>query len=288
MPALVTLAYLPDVVTEVGLWLGLRSAKSFGHSMLMGLPMGLLIGVGWARLSRGSTRMLGALAVALIQIHNLMDLLQASDRQPLWPLSTRTINAGWLMLPDQLSTELLIFGLPFAAYEAWRLSNRRRGAVRDLPRPSHWMVWASRVLVAVLLLSAVTIQHMRGRRQVQMVLAEQLLRSRHFVEALKAADVADRWPATSRGRADIIRGEAYEGLGNSTRAEFLYQRAYKNEPENFWAVAALAEYYASQGTPAGRRSRAQPYVEELRRRFSGNPDFRAVMHRVERALYAVP
>jgi hypothetical protein len=273
MPALVSLAYVPDVVTQLGLWLGLGSAKAFGHSMLVGLPIGLLIGVGWARLSRGSPRIPATLAVALIQIHNLMDLLQANDRQPFWPLSLRTIDAGSLALPDQLSAELLVFGLPYAAYEARRLFSRRAAPAGDVSRTAPWIAWASRVLVGALLLSAVTIQVMRGRRQDQMDVAEQLLRSKRFVEALEAIDVADAWPAAGGAGADILRGEAYKGLGNSARAELLYQRAYRNEPDNFWAE---------------RESRARPYVNELRKRFSSHPDFHAVMRRVERATSAVP
>jgi hypothetical protein len=67
----------------------------------------------------------------------------------------------------------------------------------------------------------------------------------------------------------------------------FYLRAYRSDPENFWALADLAEYYASHGTAAERRQRSGPYVEELRRRFSGNRSFRAVMDRVERAVSKV-
>jgi hypothetical protein len=63
-----------------------------------------------------------------------------------------------------------------------------------------------------------------------------------------------------------------------------YLRAYRGDPENFWAVADLAEFYASHGTAAERRTRSAPYVEELRRRFSRNTSFGAVIDRVERAV----
>ena len=104
-----------------------------------------------------------------------------------------------------------------------------------------------------------------------------------------AADAADRWPlSATRGRTDIVRGEAYEALGDHTRAGLFYLRAYRSDPENFWAVADLAEFYASHGTAAARRQRSGPWVEELRRRFSGNRSFSAVMDRVERAASKWP
>jgi membrane-bound metal-dependent hydrolase YbcI (DUF457 family) len=287
VPALVGLAYLPDVVTQVGLWIGYGSAKLAGHSVPLGLLAGLLIGIVWARLSGGSPRLLSALAVGSILFHDLLDLLQDTDRAPFWPITERVIGSGLLALPNRLSGELMIFGLPYALYEGWRYL-RRRSTARSGRRPSSGLIWAGRGLVIMLLLSAVAVQRVRGDRRRQMNLAERLLRSGQFAEALTAADAADRWPSPANpGRADIVRGEAYEGLGDNARAEMFYLRAYQSDPENFWAVADLAEYYASHGTAAERRQRSAPYVEELRRRFSGNRSFHAVLDRVERAASRV-
>jgi len=288
MPALVGLAYLPDVVTQLGLWLGYGSAKLAAHSVLLGPLAGLLIGIGWARLSGGSPRLLSALAIGSILFHDLLDLLQDFERAPFWPIAALVIGSGGLALPNRLWSELLIFGLPWALYEGWRLYRRRRAPAASGRRPASGLVWAGRGLVIVLLLSAVAVQRVRSDRRRQMDLAERLLRSGQFGEALKTADAADRWPlSASPGRTDILRGEAYEGLGDNARAEMFYLRAYRSDPENFWALADLAEYYASHGTAAERRQRSGPYVEELRRRFSGNRSFRAVMDRVERAVSKV-
>ena len=288
MPALVGLAYLPDVVTQLGLWMGNGSAKLAGHSVPLGLLAGLLIGIIWARLSGGSPRLLSALAIGSILFHDLLDLLQDADRAPFWPITERVIGSGWLALPNRLSGELLIFGLPYALYEGWRYL-RRRSTAGSGRRPSSGLMWGGRGLVIMLLLSAVAVQRVRSDRRRQMDLAERLLRSGQFAEALTAADAADRWPSPANpGRADIVRGEAYEGLGDNARAEMFYLRAYRSDPENFWAVADLAEYYASHGTAEERHERSAPYVGELRRRFSGSQALHDVLDRVERKASKVP
>ena len=55
----------------------------------------------------------------------------------------------------------------------------------------------------------------------------------------------------------------------------------KYEPRQFWAMADLAEFYASHGTAAEHRQCSGPWVKELRRRFSGHRSFRAVINRAE-------
>lgn len=288
-PALVGLAYLPDVATQIGRWVAYESAQLAGHSLFFGLLAGVIIGRGWALWSGGSVRALSALAIGSIMLHDLLDLLQATDRAPLWPFATRLIVSGWLALPDRLSGELLVFGLPYAFYEGGRFYLQRGCGQDGPPRPLSRLLSIERGLVILLLASAVTVQQLRAERQRQATFAERLLRSGQFADALKAANAADRWPSTARpGRIDVVRGEAHEGLGNHTRAETLFLRAYRTDPHNFWAVAALAEYYASHGTSTERRRRSAPFVDDLRRRFSDHDAYRAVMDRVEIDAARVP
>lgn len=284
MPALVGLAYLPDVVTQLGLWMGYGSAKLAGHSVPLGVLAGLLIGIGWARLSGGAPRLLSALAIGSILFHDLLDLLQDTDRVPFWPITERVIGSGWLALPNRLSSELLIFGLPYALYEGWRYLRRR--SIAGSGRRSSGLIWVGRGLVIMLLLSAVAVQRVRGERRRQMNLAERLLGSGQFAEALKAADAADRWPSPANpGRTDIVRGEAYEGLGDKARAEMFYLRAYQGDPENFWAMADLATLYASSDAPVEeRRRKAEHWLLVLRERFPDNPELSRLVARVQRRL----
>jgi hypothetical protein len=93
-----------------------------GHSIPLGIVAGAIVGVVWARMTGGSTRVLTALAVGSIVLHDVLDLLQDGQRMPFWPLSDLRVGVGWLASSDRLWWELLVFGLPFAIYETWRVS----------------------------------------------------------------------------------------------------------------------------------------------------------------------
>jgi hypothetical protein len=284
IPAIVGLSYLPDVVTQIALWMGDRSAQSMGHSIPLGIVAGAIVGVVWARMTGGSTRVLTALAVGSIVLHDVLDLLQDGQRMPFWPLSDLRVGVGWLASSDRLWWELLVFGLPFAIYETWRVSLRRRGApIAMAPSPATRAVWIGRVLVLAVLLSAFTVLELRRVRGRELDRAESLVRARKYADALAAIDRADRWPL-STVTTDLLRGRAYLGLGDTARAETSFLRAYEREPENFWTVASVAELYASHGRRVERVQKSAPYVDELQRRFSGNASLPRVLERIRREV----
>lgn len=280
IPAIVGLSYLPDVVTQIGLWMGYRSAQSAGHSIVLGIAAGAILGVVWAWASGASVRVLTTLAIGSIVLHDVLDLLQDGKRTPLWPLSERRMGVEWLALSDRLWWELIVFGVPFALYEIWRFWTRRRLAPMA-PAPASRVVWIGRGLVLAMALSAFTVLELRSERGRQMGRAEALVRARKFTEALAAIDAADRWPLSSV-TADLLRGRSYEGLGDTSRAEAAFQRAYEREPEDFWTVASLAEYYASHGTSVERQQRSAPYVGQLQRKFPAHAALPRVLERIRR------
>jgi membrane-bound metal-dependent hydrolase YbcI (DUF457 family) len=137
IPALVGLSYLPDVVTQIGLWMGYRSAQEAGHSIVLGIVAGVILGAAWAWASGASVRVLTALSVGSIVLHDALDLLQDGKRMPFWPLSEHRMGVEWLALSDRLWWELVVFGLPFAIYEIWRfMSLRRRAPIAVAPAPA--------------------------------------------------------------------------------------------------------------------------------------------------------
>ena len=289
-PTIVALAYFPDIVTQLGLMLGFASAKLAGHSMPFGILAGIVIGISWSRVSGGSTRLLIGLAIGSILLHDVLDLLHASDRAPLWPLATSLSGANWRALPNRLASEIVVYGVPCAVYEAWRFYARRKPVRHATRAPSRSLKWIARALVILLMIAAVVIQSTRGYRRRQLNSAERLLRRGEYSRALEAAEAADGWPvAAGPGRIDLLRGEAYEGLGDLARAEAFYLRAYRSDPENFWAIADLAEYYAAHASSAAeRRRRTAPYVEQLRQRFGDNQALPSVLDRVERGISRSP
>src|SRR5262249_12860495 len=83
-PLVVVLAYLPDLFTQAGLALGWPYASLTGHSILVGALAGTVLGLLWVRLFGGERWAIVAIAVGSIIVHDLLDVLQATDRAPLW------------------------------------------------------------------------------------------------------------------------------------------------------------------------------------------------------------
>jgi hypothetical protein len=108
--------------------------------------------------------------------------------------------------------------------------------------------------------------------------AEALVRDRKYAEALVAIDAGDRWPLSSV-TVDLLRGRAYLGLGDTARAEASFLRAHERDPDSFWTVASLAEFYASHGTSEERTRRSAPYVDELQRKFPDQSSLPRVLER---------
>jgi tetratricopeptide (TPR) repeat protein len=184
---------------------------------------------------------------------------------------------------------LLFLGL-FGAFVIWRrLSGLSFGALVPLvdfrPRASSAAVWAARAAIVAILLTAVGTRALRSQRERTARDAARLNAQGRHAEALRLADTADRWPSLRPGRLDIIRGEAYEALGEPTVAERYFLRAYEKDPTNFWAVADLAEFHAALDAPAADRRRlVEPYANELKRNFPRHERLNDVLARIERRL----
>lgn len=289
LPLLVVLSYLPDVAAHAGQWMGVGSttAQAVGHSIPIGLLVGALVGRVWAGLAAGPARLFMALAAGAIVLHDLFDLLQDAERMPFWPLSHRQLGVDWLAYPDRLWNEFLVFGVPFALYETWRVIRRRGQTAPSGPGSSRTLIWAGRVIVLATLLAALTVLQLREVRERQMDEAISLVRAGRFTEALVVVDLAERWPS-SPGAGDITRGEAWDGLGDAVRAESAFLRAYERNPDDFWPVAVLAQHYASYGTRAERLQRSAPWVERLLRQFPGHDALGRVLDGIDRILSKAP
>src|SRR5262245_47629391 len=279
-PAVVATSYFPDVVTQLGGALGVSHANFYGHQPAVGLAAGILLGGAWARLAGTPALRAMAIAVGCILGHDLLDSVQGTD----WAWNFRIVQSAVLGISPRVVSEAIVSASLFAIFLAWRMwaveSRQTRATRTALTR------WMPRAIVAVILLAAVGTYLLRARHERQLNEARRLLEGGRYVEALQMADLADGWPRGNRpGRIDVVRAEAHQHLGHHDVSEKLLLRAYKQDPTNFWALADLAECYASSDRPAAERRRlAESRVAELRSRFPRHPSLHNVLVGIEREL----
>lgn len=290
LPAVVVVSYVPDILSQLGSMAGLVRASLAGHSLLVGVLAGALIGAIWARATGMPRSRLIAISVGAILFHDAIDILQAADRAPFWPFSTGIVTFG-VLLPRRSVPEGLLFLVLFGVFIIRR--HRCEESLGQLPalldvRPSasSWLLWTARAAIILVLLTAVGTRTLRSRRERAARDAAQLNARGRYADALRVADTADRWPWPVRpGRLDLIRGEAHEALGEPDVAERYFLRAYEEDPTNFWAVADLAEFHSASRAPAAERRRlVQPYADELRRKFPRHEQLPDVLARIDRKL----
>ena len=289
-PAVVAVSYAPDLVTQLGSSAGWTRAGVFGHSLAVAIAGGALIAVCWSKATALSLRRLLPLSIGSIVAHDVLDLLQSTDRAPFWPWSARIVTAGRPLLPTGLASDAIFFAALFALFAVWRLATGRTLGPLTAARPAEVprrVAWIVRGTAAALIAAALAAHAFRERLEHQLDAAEHLVERGRFAEALALADRADSgWLAAVKpGRVDIVRAEAYEAMGDLSRAESLYRRAYAEDPTNFWAAVDIAEYYANLDRPADERRRlAEPYVAALRSRFVSYRELPAILDRIDRRL----
>jgi membrane-bound metal-dependent hydrolase YbcI (DUF457 family) len=274
---LVLLSYLPDATATL-YWPDHAVGRLIGHSLFTALAASLLMAVPIARVFRVRPIVSFGISLVAIVAHDLMDLLQSSDRVPFWPASAHVWQIGpWI--PSGLPAELLLFvpGTALAIAWAWQ-----RGALRVQGRKDV----AALVVVAGIGVAAIATGAMRDGRERQLAAARLLAESGKYRAALDACADADRWPSTARpGRVDYIRALAVWGLGQRDQAEQLYRRSYQADPTYIWTVIDLGLLNASGDGPVDqRRRRAEPWLELLQTRFMDHEATARAVARIEQAL----
>ena len=293
VPVLVGLAYLPDIAAQPLLLAGVSQGRVVTHSVLFAVAVSAALASALAWATGLSRRRAFVVILVSVGLHDLLDLLQVSDRTPWWPFSARRVGSADALLPTSLRGEGLLFGSLWAAWLAGRaVGERARGAgwVEVLARRER-AAWVGRGLtVAIVLLAAIT-HHLRDVRYEHLGRARALIhRERDYGGALRELELAERWPSiASPGLIAFFRGEAYAGAGDRVKAEAFFLRSLDTEPAFFWAVAGLADLHASSDRPLDERQRlAAPYLARLRQDFAGHPAFTRVLARIERNLAGAP
>jgi membrane-bound metal-dependent hydrolase YbcI (DUF457 family) len=283
VPVVIAAAYFPDAFAQLGLLAGWPDASRAGHSLLLALVATPAVAA--AVSAAGGLSYARGLLVAgvTLGLHDLLDILQSTDRQPLWPFSGRPIALP-TPLPESPIGEAVVFGALFLAYlGAARL--RRGPSVLDRA-PAGRLAWVGRIGTAALLTLALVTHGLRGRRESQLEAARASIERGDVRAGLLLLADAERWPSTARaGRVDYLRAEAYAARGERALAEEHYLRSRRADPAYFWSLADLALFYARGPEPADeRRRRVLPLLERLRADHSKHPALPRVLARAERAL----
>lgn len=227
-----------------------------------------------------------------ILLHDLLDLLQSTDRMPWWPVSNWQIGHGLNVIPTGPLKEVLLFGLIFAVFLACRHLQAKRNKKRKVKPTIHYsrsrFVWISRGAIAVIILAAVFTHYMRDTRERQLYNAHSLLKSKDYVGILNTLKKAERWPSIAKpGRIDYLRGVAYMKQHKTELAEKYLLRSYSLNQNYFWCVADLALVYASSDrAPQIRASLAAPYIKQLQKQFPKHVDFSKCMNKIQHHLAA--
>jgi membrane-bound metal-dependent hydrolase YbcI (DUF457 family) len=293
LPAVVVLAYLPDIVAQLGLIAGWSDSRLLGHSVLFAVAVSPAVAAVLVRLAGVSfTRALVTTLVSLLA-HDVLDLAQATDRAPWWPLSDRPIGVDLGLIPTGLLREAAVFGGLLVTFLAIRHLSHRWAGQRAVNRAIRvagpaWYAWLGRAFIVAVVVAAVVTHSLRDAREAQLETASNLIEQRQYQAGLEALARAEPWPSTTKpGRIDYARAEAYAGMGDRQRAEIYYLRAYRADRMYFWAVADLALFYASSDEPVAERRRlAAPYLSRLRSEFAGHPALPPILERVKRKLEA--
>src|SRR5262245_7062841 len=173
LPASVTLAYFPDLVTQLGVLTGWSDGRLLGHSILLVLPASLAIAAVLMRLTAVSfTRALFTSLVSLL-LHDVLDVAQASDRAPWWPLSARRVGSDSAFFPTDSVHEAVVFGSLLLAFLAvlrvarWdpghSVANRW-----SVVKGHSWRVWLGAALIVSVVLAAVVTHALRDAREAQL------------------------------------------------------------------------------------------------------------------------
>jgi hypothetical protein len=284
IPALIALAYAPDIAGNLLHAAGVAHGRAISHSAPFALVCAGAIAAAWHR-SGGTAWRAFLLTLASVWLHDLADLMQGSPTAAWWPVPAGRDYLAFI-LPDRIRGEVLVFGTMWVvvALVSGALRGRSTGTRRALrefvPGGAGW------IGLMLVLGIAVALNSTRGRRERDLREAARLNAAGRHVRALEALDRADKWPRFGRpGRIEYLRGEAYAQMGDVERAEMYYRRVIEADPDYIWAIADLALLYASsEDDIATRRRRVEPLVERMKRDFADHRALNRLLQRIEREL----
>ncbi len=287
---LVTLAYLPDIGSQLFLFLDWHHGRNFGHSLLFSVLAAIPAGFILRRQTPFTLRNSLVLAFTSIVLHDILDILQSTDRQPFWPFYTTIIGDTFTCIPTDPIKEAILFAAFYCIVLSYSLFRRKRAPSYPENRKSKlWkQLWTSRLLIAIIIVSAVASHHLRSQRLQEFKKILPYLKQQKYSELLQVLDKVDKWPRIAKaGRIDYYRGVAYMKQQKTELAEKYLLRSYSQDQNFFWCIADLALVYASSDRSQQiRASLAAPYIYQLETRFCTHADYLKNMNKIQHHLSA--
>jgi len=293
-PMVVGLSYLPDILAQLALLLGGKDIRYLTHAVPSAVVMSLALAPLLALVVGVSRSRTFVVVFVCLFLHDLLDLLQTTDRRLWWPLSNRVVGYAEPLIPTAPMKEAVLFAVLYLIalfahqWEHWPLTDGSQSPVRTARgfEPSSWL---SIVVTTAMILAATMTHHLRYLREQQFERARMLSQEMHdYQSALMLLNTAERWPSTTKpGRIDYLRGWTYEQLGERRRAEECYLRSDQADPVYFWTVVDTASFYASGPEPLSvREQRVAPYLRRLREEFTYHPGFSEAVMKIQKRLVA--
>ena len=282
LSVLVGLAYLPDIVGHGSALFGLGDWRAASHSVLFALIATAVFAPLLARGFGVSHGRAAAIVFGSILGHDLLDLLQGSDRVLGWPFLDRRVRLRLTVIPENAIREALVFSVAFLIFLVARIW------LGKTPPLGSWRrgTWQWSAVAGLILVAAVGSHASKTMREREVHTVEHLLRRQDYTEALARLDRLRLWP-TMRRSAEIERltARALLGKGDRAGAEERLLAAERADPDDYRTVVDLALFYASSSEPRiERRQRVAPYQTRLETEFGRRRDNRRVLAQVAERL----
>ena len=285
---LITLAYLPDIFSQLFLYLNWNDGRNFGHSLLFAIIFAIPAGLVLFGQTPFTIKQSFSLAFISITLHDILDILQSTDRQPFWPFHTTIIDHNLSIIPIDPIKELLLFTSLYCVILIYYYFRRQRNLpYREKQQPQALIqVWSARLLIIIVIASAVITHQLRSQRLHEYQKVLPYLKQQNYAELLPIVDKVDKWPRIAKaGRTDYYRGVIYMKQRKTKLAEEYLLRAYSQDKTFFWCIADLAILYATSNNPQEiRLSLATPYIKQLQTQFSIHTDYHKNMTKIQHHL----
>ncbi len=288
IPFNAAIAYGPDIATELLFLAGWPNAKTCCHSFLFaGIAALICTFVLRSMFSAPALRRF-FFFLGVIALHDILDMLQSSNRLPLWPFSDLIIS--WPLIPEDPLYEGLLFLVLFAVFLTFFIHAQRETPFQKTipenhatkPRYSGLFIILSLVLIA----TAITTHQTRILREKQLNLARKYIAAKQYSRGLSLLRQAQRWPAKIHpGRVEYLQGYILGQTEKWKEAEEKYLLSWKKNHRYFWTIADLIILYAQQDIPLSKKLQLiKPWYRRLITDFARHPDLPEYQEKLRQLL----